>query len=93
MDQHSNLLRQAIHNLTAEHLEHLQVDGLRTDISAALQYAAKLLYMYSQDANEKFLILLSDGADWKEDSEEESEGEIDRYTKKSCDLGRKFVPC
>jgi len=79
--QHSDLLHQAIHNLTPEHLEHLQVDGLRTDISAALQYAAKLLYMYSQDTNEKLLILLSDGADWKEDSEEENEGEIDNASK------------
>lgn len=59
-------------------LERLRVDRTHTEISEALRYATALLDYYAQENNEKVIVLLSDGADWAEDSEGVSEGEIVR---------------
>src|SRR6266853_2250541 len=46
----------------------LQQSGLNrggTEIPQAIQYAADLLDMHFREGNEKLILLLSDGADWR----------------------------
>lgn len=69
-------MRASIRNLSALGLDRLRVDRNHTDISGALQYAAELLDYYFEEGNEKMVILLSDGADWTEDTEGVSQGEV-----------------
>jgi hypothetical protein len=73
-------IRDSTRYLSQVGLERLQLDRSQTDISSALRYAAELLDYYAQEGNEKALVLLSDGADWTEDSEGVSEGEVVRTT-------------
>jgi len=73
-------MRESIRYLNQVGLERLRVDRMHTDISGALRYAAELLDYYAQEGNEKMLVLLSDGADWTEDTAGESDGEIVRTT-------------
>jgi len=73
-------MRESLHYLNQIGLERLQVDRMQTDISGALRYASELLDYYAQEGNEKMLILLSDGADWTEDTTGVSDGEIVRTT-------------
>ncbi len=73
-------MRESIRNLSQIGLERLRVDRTQTDISGALRYATELLDYYSQEGNEKMLVLLSDGADWTEDTAGASDGEIVRTT-------------
>jgi hypothetical protein len=67
-----------IRYLNSVGLERLGVDRTHTQISGALRYATELLDYHAQENNEKVVVLLSDGADWTEDSEGVSEGEIVR---------------
>ena len=69
-------------------LDRLKVNRSHTNISGGLQYAAELLDYYSQEGNEKMIILLSDGADWTEDTESISDGEIVSTTHNPSRLGR-----
>lgn len=69
-------MRDSIKHLSQIGLERLQVDRSHTNISGALRYAAELLDYYAQEGNEKMLVLLSDGADWAEDTAGASDGEI-----------------
>jgi hypothetical protein len=64
-----------IHKLNNLGLERLEVNRGQTNISKGLYYAAELLDYYSSEGNEKIIMLLSDGANWMEDNEGESEGE------------------
>lgn len=73
-------MRQSTRNLNQVGLERLRVDRTHTDISGALRYASELLDYYAQEGNEKMLVLLSDGADWTEDTAGASDGEIVRTT-------------
>lgn len=41
-----------------------------------MRYAAELLDLYFQEGNEKMIVLLSDGANWVEGTEEQAQGEI-----------------
>ncbi len=69
-------IRASTRNLSQVGLDRLKVDRSHTNISGGLQYAAELLDYYSQEGNEKMIVLLSDGADWTEDTESVSDGEI-----------------
>jgi Mg-chelatase subunit ChlD len=73
-------MQESTRNLNQVGLERLQVDRTHTDISGALRYATELLDYYAQEGNEKMLVLLSDGADWTEDTAGVSDGEIVRTT-------------
>jgi len=73
-------MRESTRSLNQVGLERLQVDRTHTDISGALRYASELLDYYAQEGNEKMLVLLSDGADWTEDTAGASDGEIVRTT-------------
>lgn len=67
-------IRASTRNLSIIGLGRIGVERNGTDISAGMRYAAELLDYYYQEGNEKMIVLLSDGAHWKEDTE--SEGEI-----------------
>jgi hypothetical protein len=69
-------IRASTRNLSPFGLQRLSVDRLQTNISGGLIYAAGLLNSFSLEGNEKMIVLLSDGADWTEDVESRSEGEI-----------------
>jgi hypothetical protein len=69
-------MRESIRNLNQIGLERLRLERTQTDISGALRYATELLDYYAQEGNEKMLVLLSDGADWTEDTAGASDGEI-----------------
>lgn len=70
-------IRQFMRNLCKFWLEHhLKLDRTSTNISAALRFSAELLNYYSEEKSEKVLLLLSDGADWKEDKDSTYDGEI-----------------
>ncbi len=71
-------IRQSVKNVTKTGLEKIGVDRSGTIIASALKMASDLLDMYAQENNEKMIVLLSDGADWQEDSKEQSIGEIVR---------------
>jgi hypothetical protein len=69
-------MRSSVRDLSRIGLERLGVDRNHTNISQAMQYAAELLNYYSEEGNERAIILLSDGAHWEEKEEKETEGEI-----------------
>jgi Mg-chelatase subunit ChlD len=56
-------------------LRRLGVDRNGTNISQAIEYAADMLNYHSYEGNEKTILLLSDGADWKENNDYSSLGE------------------
>ena len=69
-------VRESIKHVNSTGLAKIGVDRTGTVISSALKMAADLLDLYSQDNNEKMIILLSDGADWQEDNKDRSIGEV-----------------
>ncbi|MCX6580008.1 MAG: VWA domain-containing protein [Candidatus Aminicenantes bacterium] len=69
-------MRDSIRDLSRPGLERLKVERKQTNISGAIRYASELLDYHAQEGNEKMIILLSDGADWVEDSEGVSDGEV-----------------
>jgi hypothetical protein len=69
-------VRESIRHINSAGLAKIQVDRNGTVISTALKLAADLLDLYAQENNEKMIILLSDGADWQEDSKDKSIGEV-----------------
>lgn len=69
-------VRESIRHINSAGLAKIQVDRNGTVISNALKLAADLLDLYAQENNEKMIILLSDGADWQEDSKDKSIGEV-----------------
>jgi Mg-chelatase subunit ChlD len=73
-------MQRSIRDLSEMGLQRRGVDRTRTEISRALQYAAELLDYYAQESNEKMLVLLSDGADWTEDTTGDTAGEVVRTT-------------
>ncbi|MCX6580009.1 MAG: caspase family protein [Candidatus Aminicenantes bacterium] len=69
-------MRDSIRDLSHLGLERLKVERTQTNISNAIRYAAELLDYHAQEGNEKMILLLSDGADWVEDNEGVSDGEV-----------------
>ena len=57
-------------------LKKLGVDRGHTVIPQALQFAAEMLDYHSREGNEKTMLLLSDGADWREERDDASLGEV-----------------
>ncbi|HQF64129.1 MAG TPA: vWA domain-containing protein [Anaerolineaceae bacterium] len=71
-------IRESVRHVNSAGLAKLGVDRTGTVISNALKLASDLLDLYAQENNEKMIILLSDGADWHEDSKDKSIGEVVR---------------
>jgi hypothetical protein len=71
-------IRECIKHLNKTGLVKLGIDRNGTVISNALKLASDLLDLYSQENNEKMVVLLSDGADWQEDSKDKSIAEVVR---------------
>lgn len=69
-------MRASVRDLSRIGLERLRVDRNHTNISQAIQYAAELLNYFSEEGNERAIVLLSDGAHWEEKEEKEADGEI-----------------
>jgi Mg-chelatase subunit ChlD len=69
-------IRDQLHILNDGGLGTLNLDRTGTDISASLRNAAALLDSYGEASNEKMVILLSDGAEWTQARDEETEGTI-----------------
>lgn len=69
-------IRACMRNLTPAGLQRLHVERTLSDISRGLQYAAELLDYYSREGNERVIILLSDGADWVDEIDGASEGQV-----------------
>lgn len=71
-----NEIRDSIKLISDPGLAKIRVDRGGTIISNGIKLAGDLLDLYAQENNEKMIILLSDGADWQEDSEDKIIGEI-----------------
>ena len=71
-------IRASIKHVNDAGLGKIGVDRGGTVISNALKMASDLLDLYAQENNEKMVVLLSDGADWQEDSKDRSIGEVVR---------------
>lgn len=71
-------IRESIKHVNNAGLGKIGVDRAGTVISSALKMASDLLDLYAQENNEKMVVLLSDGADWQEDSKDRSIGEVVR---------------
>lgn len=69
-------IRESIKHVNDVGLSKIGVDRKGTVISNALIMASDLLDMYAQENNEKMIVLLSDGADWQEDSKDKGIGEV-----------------
>jgi Effector-associated domain 1/von Willebrand factor type A domain len=85
----NNDMRSCLRKLNDTYLEQL-LDRDRTNISSALREAADLCTMCCQDGNEKVFLLLSDGADWAEDKENQRYGEVAATTDDPAVLAEKL---
>lgn len=71
-------IRESIKHVNDVGLSKIGIDRKGTVISNGLIMASDLLDLYAQENNEKMIVLLSDGADWLEDSKDKGIGEIIR---------------
>lgn len=69
-------IQQSTRNLSLVGLEKLALDRSQTNITLGMRYAADLLDMYYQEGNEKMIVLLSDGAEWKEQGDDNDEASL-----------------
>jgi hypothetical protein len=79
-EQVEEILAQIKQKTQQEFLEQMQVDRGRTNIASALRDGANILNFSGREGNEKVLVLISDGAHWKECTDENRYGEITTTT-------------
>ena len=71
-----NKIHESVRLLNDAGLIRLGVDRSGTEISSGLKLASDLLDLYAQENNERVIVLLSDGANWSEDTSEKGIGEV-----------------